>query len=82
MPLKRIEQTRSAKKSRMFEKRYISAPELATRWSVSRSAIYHGNCSSSTLHAIRFGRSVRFLLSEVEAFEKTRERQSEYARDG
>ncbi len=76
MPLKRIEQTRSANKSRMFEKRYISAPELATRWSVSQSAIHHGNAGSNALTAIRFGRSVRFVLSEVEVFEKHREAQT------
>ena len=76
MPSKRIERhAGTSKKSRHFEKRYISASELAIRWSVSKSAIYHGNCSSHALSAIRFGRSVRFLLSEVEAFEKNIEAQ-------
>jgi len=40
---------------------------------VSRSAIYHGNCNSNELTPIRFGRAVRFLRIEVEAFERDRE---------
>jgi len=74
MHSKRIERNVGrSKKSRAFEKRYISASELAIRWSVSKSAIYHGNCSSHALSAIRFGKSVRLLLSEVEAFERKQE---------
>ena len=61
---------RNSKKSRSFEQRYISVAELAMRWSVSRSSIYHGQCGSDALTPIRFGRAVRFLRSEVEAFEK------------
>lgn len=63
----------SSKKPRTFEKRYISVPELAARWSVSRSAIYHGGCGSNALTTIRLGRSVRFLRTEVEALERNRE---------
>jgi len=59
----------SSKKSKTFDKKYISVSELAARWSVSQSAIYSGKCGSDTLHPIRFGRSVRFLRSEVEALE-------------
>jgi predicted DNA-binding transcriptional regulator AlpA len=74
MPSKRTERdVGESKKSRAFEKRYISASELASRWSVSVSAIYRGNCSSHALSVIRLGGSVRFLLSEVEAFEREQE---------
>lgn len=76
MPTKRIERhAGTSKKFRHFEKRYISASELAIRWSVSQSAIYHGGAGSNGLSAIRLGRSVRFILSEVEAFEKNLEAQ-------
>ena len=82
MPSKRIEQNaRNSKKARAFEQKYISVPELATRWSVSRSAIYHGNCSSNALTPIRFGRAVRFLRTEVEAFEKHREAQTQNSKE-
>jgi len=76
MPSKRIEQTRSSKTSGAFEQRYVLAAQLAARWSVSKSAIHHGNCGSHALTPIRLGRSVRFLLSEVEAFEKKHEAQT------
>lgn len=76
MPPKTTEQsTGSSKKSRTFEKRYISVSELAARWSVSQSAIYSGKCGSNALTAIRLGRSVRFLRTEVEALEKNCEAQ-------
>jgi predicted DNA-binding transcriptional regulator AlpA len=65
---------RTARKERIFEKRYISAPELAARWDVSTSAIYHGNCGSDALRSIRLGKSVRFLRTDVEALEKSREK--------
>ncbi len=61
--------SRSSKKVRVFEQRYISVPELAVRWSVSTSSIYHGKCGADALTVIRFGKAVRFLRSEVEAFE-------------
>ncbi|HXD31581.1 MAG TPA: hypothetical protein VN643_10715 [Pyrinomonadaceae bacterium] len=65
---------RTARKERIFEKRYISAPELAARWDVSESAIYHGNCGSRDLKTIRLGRALRFLRTDVEALEKSREK--------
>jgi predicted DNA-binding transcriptional regulator AlpA len=65
---------RTARKERNFEKRYISAPELATRWDVSASAIYHGNCGSHSLRTIRLGKSLRFLRTDVEALERSREK--------
>jgi len=44
MPSKRTERdVGGSKKSGAFEKRYISASEVASRWSVSVSAIYRGN---------------------------------------
>jgi predicted DNA-binding transcriptional regulator AlpA len=49
--------------------------ELAVRWSVSTSAIYHSKSAISGLKIIRLGRSIRFLRSEVEALEKRREEQ-------
>ena len=66
----------SSKQSKNFDKKYISVAELAARWSVSQSAIYSGKCGSDALHAIRFGRSVRFLRSEVEVLERNREAQA------
>lgn len=56
----------ASKELRRFERRYISVPELAARWSVSRSSIYHGTCGSDALTPIRFGKAVRFLRSEVD----------------
>jgi excisionase family DNA binding protein len=65
-----------SKKPKTFDKKYLSAAELAARWSVSQSAIYSRKCGSNALRAIRFGRSVRFLRSEVEALERKREIQA------
>jgi predicted DNA-binding transcriptional regulator AlpA len=61
------------KRSKRFEQRYISVSELAARWSVSASAIYSRKCGSHALKAIRFGRAVRFLRTEVETLERDRE---------
>jgi len=63
-------------KPKTFDKKYISVAELAARWSVSQSAIYSRKCGSNALRAIRFGRSVRFLRSEVEDLERKREIQA------
>jgi hypothetical protein len=57
------------KKQKDFESKYMSPKELAKRWDVSESAIYHGKCGSKGLTPIRFGRSLRFLRAEVEALE-------------
>ncbi len=57
------------------ESRYISASELAVRWSISPSAIYARKCGTDALTPIRLGRSVRFLREQVEAFEMARESQ-------
>jgi predicted DNA-binding transcriptional regulator AlpA len=65
---------RTARKARVYEKRYISVPELAVRWDVSTSAIYHGKCGLEVLRTIRIGRSVRFLRTDIEAFEKAHEK--------
>ena len=62
-----------SKRSNRFEQKYLSVAELATRWSVSPSAIYSRKCGTSALSPIRFGKSIRFLRTEVEAFERTRE---------
>jgi len=66
---------RRSKKAEAFERRYISPLELAVRWSVSTSAIYHSKGVIHGLRVIRLGRSIRFLRSEVEALEKNREGQ-------
>ena len=66
----------SSRKPKTFDKKYISVSELAARWSVSQSAIYSGKCGSDALRSIRFGRSVRFLRTEVEALERSREAQA------
>ncbi len=45
--------------------------QLAERWGLSRSAVYHGNSDVSLLRRIPFGKkSVRFLLSQVEEVER------------
>ncbi len=62
-----------SKRSDKFEQKYLSVAELATRWSVSPSAIYSRKCGTSALSPIRFGKSIRFLRTEVEAFERDRE---------
>src|SRR6267142_3976455 len=62
-----------SKRSNRFEQKYLSVAELATRWSVSASGIYSRKCGTSALSPIRFGKSIRFLRTEVEAFERTRE---------
>ncbi len=62
-----------SKRSNRFEQKCLSVAELATRWSVSPSAIYSRKCGTSALSPIRFGKSIRFLRTEIEAFERTRE---------
>jgi predicted DNA-binding transcriptional regulator AlpA len=64
---------RRAKRKEAFERRYISPVELAERWSVSTSAIYHSTVATKGLKVIRLGRSIRFLRSEVEMLERDRE---------
>jgi predicted DNA-binding transcriptional regulator AlpA len=61
------------KRSKRFERRYISVSELAARWSVSPSAIYSRKCGTNALTPVRFGRAVRFLRTEVERLERDRE---------
>jgi predicted DNA-binding transcriptional regulator AlpA len=62
-----------SKRAEAFERRYISPTELAVRWSVSTSAIYHSKSATDGLRVIRLGRSIRFLRSDVEALERNRE---------
>lgn len=47
--------------------------DAPARWCVSQSAIYSRKCGTSALTPVRFGRSIRFLRSEVEALERGRE---------
>ena len=49
---------------------FITASELAERWAISESAVYHGKCGTSILTRVRFGNSLRFLLEEVERIER------------
>lgn len=67
MPSKRKEQIPTTpKKQKAFEQKYISAPQLAVRWGVSTSAIYHGNCDARLLRRISLGpRTIRLLLKDV-----------------
>lgn len=59
------------KKQRVFERQFISAKDLAQRWGLSKSAVYHGNSDVSLLQRIPFGKkNVRFLLSQVEEVER------------
>jgi len=70
MPTKRKEGIPSTpKRKQAFDQIFISARRLAIRWDLSLSAVYHGHADVNLLRRISFGRSVRFLLSEVEAVE-------------
>lgn len=75
MPDRPTKIPRRSKRAEAFERRYISPLELAVRWSVSTSAIYHSKGAIHGLRVIRLGRSIRFLRSEVEALERNREGQ-------
>lgn len=63
----------TSKQSNKFQQKYLSVAELAIRWSVSPSAIYSRKCGTCALSPVRFGKSIRFLRTEVEAFERERE---------
>ena len=70
MPTKRKEGIPSTPKRKLaFEQKFISPRQLAIRWDLSLSAVYHGEADVHLLRRISFGKSVRFLLSEVEAVE-------------
>ena len=69
-----------AREAKEVEPRYVSVSELAVRWSISPSAIYARKCGTHALTPIRLGRSVRFLRTQVEAFEMARESQLERAK--
>jgi predicted DNA-binding transcriptional regulator AlpA len=59
------------KKQRDFDRQFISPKDLAQRWGLSKSAVYHGNSDVSLLQRIPFGKkNVRFLLSQVEEVER------------
>ncbi len=60
-----------------IERRYVSVSELALRWSISPSAIYARKCGTDALTPIRLGRSVRFLRTQIEELEASRERQAQ-----
>jgi len=59
----------NTKTKQAFEQKFISPRQLAIRWDLSLSAVYHGDADVNLLRRISFGRSVRFLPSEVEAVE-------------
>lgn len=50
-------------------KRYISAPQLAQRWSISRAHAYR-MVERGELPGMRIGCAVRIPLEAVEAFER------------
>jgi len=59
------------KKQRDFDRQFISPKDLAQRWGLTKSAVYHGNSDVSLLQRIPFGKkNVRFLLSQVEEVER------------
>lgn len=59
------------KKQQIFDSQFITAKDLAQRWRMSKSAVYHGNCDVSLLRRIPFGKkSFRFSLSQVEEVEQ------------
>ena len=82
MPNRPPKVPRRSKRAEAFQRRYISPVELAVRWSVSTSAIYHSKSASHGLKVIRLGRSIRFLRSEVEALEKHCEEQTRRVKKG
>jgi|SRR5882724_2629251 len=73
MPANKPEIPTTPKKQRDFEKKYMPATELAQRWGVSESAIYHGKAESNKLKRVYFGRSLRFLRQEVLDFENRKD---------
>jgi predicted DNA-binding transcriptional regulator AlpA len=73
MPERLPKTQRRSKRAEAFERRYISPVELAVRWGVSTSAIYHSKTVIDGLKIIRLGKSIRFLRSDVEALERNRE---------
>ncbi len=50
--------------------KFITVAAVAERFSLSESAVYLGKSGLSKLTKYRFGRSIRFELAEVEAFEQ------------
>lgn len=59
------------KKAKAFNQKFITAEDLATRWGLSKSGVYHGASDVSLLKRIQFGKkSIRFLLSQVEEIER------------
>lgn len=49
---------------------FITVSELAARWAISESAVYHRKGGTENLTRVRFGNSLRFLREEVERIEK------------
>ena len=49
--------------------KYLSVNQLAERWGISPSTVYMCKGGTGRLRRIRFGKLVKFLLSEVEAIE-------------
>jgi hypothetical protein len=59
------------KKAKAFNKKFITAAELADRWGLSKSGVYHGASDVSLLTRIPFGKkSIRYLLTQVEEIER------------
>ncbi len=52
------------------DRRFIGVGELSRRWAISPSAIYGLKAGTHRLKRYRFGRSIKFLLTEVEHIEK------------
>jgi predicted DNA-binding transcriptional regulator AlpA len=58
------------------QKRYLTAPELAVRWGVSRARAYkYGD--DGILPVFRVGDNVRYPLDAVERFERQYETQAD-----
>lgn len=51
------------------EVKLISPKKLSLRWSISLSSVYGLKCGTDRLTRVRCGRSLRFLLSEIELIE-------------
>jgi hypothetical protein len=53
------------------DKKFIGVGELSRRWAISPSAIYALKAGTHRLKRYRFGRSIKFLLIDVERTEQS-----------
>lgn len=61
-----------------MEERHLTTSELAKRLRVPIQTIYHWNHAGTGPKRMTFGRTVRYKLSDVEAWERDHYTESEY----